>query len=154
MAHHSFPDYRISTVTPADLASVRALEHTGQIVPWTDAALESELAGEHAFHFGIYSVRGHLLRAFILSRIILDELHIHHLCTHPAWRRRGLAQALLEHSIETAVNSARIQCVFLEVAASNTAAVALYGKRGFSKEFIRKKYYSTGDDAIVMSKKI
>jgi len=154
MPQNPFRNYHITPITSADFIEVEKIEQRGQIVPWTEASLKSELADRNAFHFGLYATRDKNMLSFILSRLVLDELHIHHLCTHPDWRRRGCARALLEHCIETAKNSAGAQCAFLEVAVSNTAAVTLYEHMGFLKEFVRDKYYATGDDALVMSKKL
>jgi len=143
-------DFFIAPVVAAGFSDVKTIERLGQETPWSDYSLMSELADANAFHFGIYKTTDRHLLAFMLSRIILDELHIHHLCTHPDFRRKGLARKLLNHVLA----SARLKGVkkaFLEVAASNKAASSLYGKMGFGIDFIRERYYPAGDDAMVMS---
>ena len=42
----------------------------------------------------------------------------------------------------------------LEVAASNGAALALYGRCGFSTAGIRRGYYRNGDDALVQWRRL
>jgi [ribosomal protein S18]-alanine N-acetyltransferase len=137
----------------ADFPEVKTIEILGQKIPWSDDSLLSELSNAAAFHFGIRIMPSRFLTAFILSRIVLDEMHIHHVCTHPGFRRSGFARKLLDRALETA-RSRGIKKAFLEVAAPNIPAVALYKKAGFALDFIREKYYSSGDDAIVMSKRI
>jgi [ribosomal protein S18]-alanine N-acetyltransferase len=144
-------DLLIVPVTAAGFSEVKNIERLGQEKPWSDDSLMSELANTNAFHFGIYKTTDRSLLAFMLSRIILDELHIHHLCTHPDFRRKGLARKLLNHVLASACSKG-VNKAFLEVAASNSAAIALYKKTGFTNDFIREKYYSAGDDAVVMSK--
>lgn len=43
---------------------------------------------------------------------------------------------------------------WLEVRASNVGAVALYEQLNFTKRATRQKYYSDGEDAIVMCKEL
>jgi [ribosomal protein S18]-alanine N-acetyltransferase len=38
----------------------------------------------------------------------------------------------------------------LDVRADNSAAVALYEKLGFERTAVRRRYYATGGDALVM----
>lgn len=146
----SFKNHFIAPITTAEFPEVSKIERLGQKNPWSDDSLRVELADVNAFHFGAYFATGGCLSAFLLARIILDELHIHHLCTHPECRRKGLADSLLLHVLATA-RSRGVKKAFLEVAASNNAAIALYKKAGFTSDFTRKKYYSTDDDGIVMS---
>jgi ribosomal-protein-alanine N-acetyltransferase len=143
----------VYSLTADDFSEVKKLERLGQKTPWSDESLLSELTDANAFHFGIMTTNNRGLLAFALSRIVLDEIHIHHLCTHPDFRRNGLAKKLLG-SVLGAACSKGVKKAFLEVAASNTAAFSLYKKMGFSVDFIREKYYSTGDDAFVMSRSL
>ena len=63
-------------------------------------------------------------------------------------RRQGLGrqvlQALLSHGQRLGAERAT-----LEVATSNTAAVALYRTLGFLDAGIRRGYYRNGDDALI-----
>lgn len=57
-----------------------------------------------------------------------------------AWRRRGVARELLQDLIARARNGGA-QRLLLEVAADNTAALALYTSFGFTRQGIRRHYY-------------
>jgi [ribosomal protein S18]-alanine N-acetyltransferase len=144
------PAVIIEPLRKDDLAECATIERAGQPAPWSMDDLRAELENGQAFHFGIRSPESGKLSAFILCRLILDELHIHNLCTLPALRRRGYGRALLLHAL-AAARRRNGTTAFLEVAATNDGAIALYRSAGFSVDFIRKGYYASGDDALVMS---
>jgi [ribosomal protein S18]-alanine N-acetyltransferase len=143
--------YAISPLVQGDLPAIKQLESAGQVFPWSDALLIEELSCDHACHFGARIGRDPPLRAFILCRLFCNELAIHNLCTDPRMRRRGLATALVRHAIAHA-RSLGAKAAFLEVRSSNNAATALYSREGFAALDIRRKYYSNGDDALVMTR--
>ncbi len=58
----------------------------------------------------------------------------------PAWRRRGVARMLLQDLVLRA-RAGGAQRLLLEVAADNTAALALYESFGFARQGIRRNYY-------------
>jgi len=86
---------------------------------------------------------------FILTRQAADEAEIITIGTIAAAQRRGVARALLDHQFTELRSKGAVQC-FIEVAAANEAALALYGSAGFTQEGLRRGYYKNGDDAIVM----
>ncbi len=96
------------------------------------------------------------LHAFALGRVILDEAELLTLAVDPGQQRRGLGQACLS-VFETEARTRGAARAFLEVAATNTAATALYAGNGWVKDGTRRAYYRTENgqiDAIVMSKSL
>jgi ribosomal-protein-alanine N-acetyltransferase len=76
------------------------------------------------------------------------EREILNLAVAPAYRRMGIATALLKYEL------ARGGVHFLEVRESNRAALALYGKIGFVPAGRRAEYYQSPiEGAIVMKMK-
>jgi ribosomal protein S18 acetylase RimI-like enzyme len=71
------------------------------------------------------------------------------LAVMPAYRRRGIALALLERC-EDALAMPRIR---LSVRATNGAAIRLYQSYGYTQVDRWKKYYVGGEDALVFEKK-
>lgn len=67
----------------------------------------------------------------------------------PAWRRKGVARALMAELIDCA-SAMGAEKIFLDVRVSNGAAIALYEGFGFEKIGVRKKYYENGEDAYMM----
>jgi ribosomal-protein-alanine N-acetyltransferase len=88
---------------------------------------------------------------FILCRMIAGEAEVLTLAVAPAARRRGIARALLEAAIVLARPTA--DTMFLEVAADNPGAAALYAGAGFETVGRRAGYYGRAGgsvDALVM----
>jgi ribosomal-protein-alanine acetyltransferase len=84
---------------------------------------------------------------FLVTREVAPgESEILNLAVDPAERRTGVARRLLEDAL------VRIKGTwFLEVRASNTAAIRLYESAGFTRVGERKNYYyEPAEDGIVM----
>jgi ribosomal-protein-alanine N-acetyltransferase len=82
--------------------------------------------------------------------IMFDEAHITTIGVHPDERGNGLGELLLlQLFVEAAARGAEM--LTLEVRVSNEAAQALYCKYGFTRQGIRRRYYSdNGEDAYIM----
>lgn len=88
--------------------------------------------------------------AVLLTWSVADELHVINVATHPEFRRRGAARALLSVALERASHD-RVRLVLLEVRRSNLAAIELYRSLGFSTHTVRRGYYAdNSEDAIEM----
>lgn len=89
---------------------------------------------------------------FIVYRTTLDEAEIITIGVHPDVRRTGIGVALLG-VMEADLKKSGVKHIFLEVAADNTPARALYEQNGFVQIGVRPRYYD-GVDAIMMRKDI
>lgn len=89
---------------------------------------------------------------FIVWRATLDEAEIITIGVHPDARRGGIAAAMLGIMVAD-LKKRGVKHIFLEVAADNVAARALYEQDGFVQIGVRPKYYD-GIDAIMMRKDI
>lgn len=67
----------------------------------------------------------------------------------PAFRRRGVARELIGRIASDARNLGAQTCS-LEVRAGNAGAQALYASLGFESLGVRPRYYSDGEDALIM----
>lgn len=82
--------------------------------------------------------------------ILLDEAHVTTIGVSPDYRGRGLGELLLLELFEEAMRRGA-EWVTLEVRVSNDPAQALYSKYGFTRQGIRRRYYSdNGEDAYIM----
>lgn len=94
---------------------------------------------------------------FALIRTIADEAELLTLAVDPEHRRKGLATTLLEQG-QTRAQVRGAVSLFLEVAADNAGAIALYEKAGFARTGRRPDYYSCPDgtrvDALVMARSL
>jgi ribosomal-protein-alanine N-acetyltransferase len=89
--------------------------------------------------------------AFVLLRRAADEVEVLTLATDPLARRQGLARKLLIQALDAQSGAA---ACFLEVAANNAPARALYAGLGFAQVGTRRGYYHGSDgtrtDALVL----
>lgn len=92
---------------------------------------------------------------FLLGRVVADEAELLTLAVDPARRRQGIGARLVQSFVETAARRGAARA-FLEVAADNDAALALYRNSGFVEDGRRKAYYRSPEghaiDAIAMSR--
>jgi ribosomal-protein-alanine N-acetyltransferase len=77
---------------------------------------------------------------FVIAHLVADEAEILSLGVAPERQRRGLGRQLVE-ALVRAVRRSDVRRVFLEVAADNAAAAALYRRLGFAETGRRKSYY-------------
>jgi ribosomal-protein-alanine acetyltransferase len=122
--------------------------------PWTSGQIAAEVAG--AAPGAVLVLRGLgregqvELCAACAYRVVLDEMEILELAVHPAWRRRGLARALLEIAFRRAA-AAGVRTALLEVRAGNLEALRLYESLGFTREGLRRQYYREPvEDALLL----
>ncbi len=118
--------------------------------PWSMAEFADLLAQPGVFACGN-------ARAFALTRVAADEAELLTIATDPAHRRTGLARALMRDALSGAARRGAAR-LFLEVAADNTAARALYIGCGFRTCGRRPRYYARAVgpavDALVMERTI
>ncbi|MCA1768090.1 MAG: ribosomal protein S18-alanine N-acetyltransferase [Idiomarina sp.] len=88
---------------------------------------------------------------FTISQLVADELTLHNIAVDPDYQGQGFGSKLLQDLLDYAEKNHCI--VFLEVRASNTAAIGLYESSGFDTVGRRLNYYASGEgheDALVM----
>lgn len=88
------------------------------------------------------------LAGFAMFSLVLDEAELLTLAVRPSHQRQGLARQLLRTGKQTLISQG-ISTVFLEVAADNLAAIALYETEGFYQDAVRRGYYSRPNGQVV-----
>jgi ribosomal-protein-alanine N-acetyltransferase len=84
---------------------------------------------------------------------LIRKGHVVSIAVTPQQRRKGIAQALVLRALEGMRYYKAKQC-FLEVRVTNDTATSLYKKLGFEVTRTINGYYSDGEDAYVMTKKL
>jgi len=106
---------------------------------WSSASLATVLAMPGADGRICYDADGTAC-GLVLDQCLGPDGEILTLGVAPAWRGRGVARLLLQDLIARA-RLGGAQRLLLEVAADNTAALALYISFGFARQGIRRHYY-------------
>jgi ribosomal-protein-alanine N-acetyltransferase len=118
---------------------------------WTADDIAELLGGPGGFGFVVEETAA--MAGFILCRALADEAEILTLAVRPSHRRKGVAKALLQAAADAA-SLGGAGALFLEVAADNVPAIALYQGDGFREVGRRAGYYTRGAapaaDALVM----
>ena len=140
----------ISTLSTTDLPRAVQIETRAHAFPWSEKTFASN-QGERYLNLQL-AVDGEMA-AFAITQIVLDEATLFNIAVDPAHQRRGLGRELLEAVIDE-VEKRGVATLWLEVRASNAAAIALYESLGFNEADVRRNYYPTAnghEDAIVMA---
>ena len=112
----------------------------------------------------IVAQEGDKIVGYIMSRVevglsnfglggLIRKGHVVSIAVRLMARRKGVAQALINTALEGMRFYKAKQC-YLEVRVTNDAGVKLYTKLGFEVTRTAHGYYSDGEDAYVMSKKL
>ncbi|MGI6119315.1 MAG: ribosomal protein S18-alanine N-acetyltransferase [Desulfosporosinus sp.] len=132
-----------------DLKTVIEIERDSFAIPWSLAALQTELKdNEYARYFCLES-EGQVI-GYMGLWFILDEGHITNIAITPS-RRGQHGGEFLMRSVMDKMAEQGMERMTLEVRVSNKPAQSLYKQLGFTIAGIRKGYYSdTGEDAMIM----
>jgi len=130
---------------------VAALTKAASDDPWSTEAVAGILALPGSF--GLIAQSAGRPLGFLLAQCAAGESEIINLAVAPEARRQGVGAALVGHAMARARTNGA-QAMFLEVAADNEAARALYEREGFKQVGIRHDYYRKGPnnytDALVL----
>ena len=138
----------------ADLREILTIERRAYDFCWTETIFRDCIrAGNHC---RVMEVPHSFIQAYGVMSTAAGEAHIFNLCVRPELQGRGLARRMLDHLLELA-HAVQTQTVFLEVRASNAAALQLYQAASFCEIGIRYGYYPAAkgrEDALVMAKEL
>jgi len=157
-----------------DISRILEIERDSITPPWPHGALLSEIYSDDAYFAvwdnrtaptshapfahegggpqgrGLSPVHAPPVLGFIILRSVADEGELFQIAVDSSYRRRGLADDLIEAALDWAGNK-NINSIYLEVRKSNEAAIALYVKHGFMQVGYRKEYFTEPvEDAIIM----
>jgi ribosomal-protein-alanine N-acetyltransferase len=142
----------IRPMTLADIPAVVEVDTcAGILLPWTEAAYARELQNRAAFCW-VAEADGRVTGSLTFWDVV-GEGEIANVAVHPDFWRQGIGRALLQTALDKAAEL-RLARVMLEVRESNLPAQSLYRSFGFIEDGRRLRYYSNGEDAVLMSKAI
>jgi ribosomal-protein-alanine N-acetyltransferase len=140
----------IRRMTIDDLPTVVALDQMSFSLPWPERSFRFEVAGNAASRCWVTEVDGRVV-AMLVGWLLVDEIHIATIATHPDYRRQGIGRRLLSHALTRAMEEGA-RSSFLEVRESNLAAQEMYRQFGYQATGRRRRYYKDNDeDAILMT---
>ena len=145
------PDEHGITYKPLDAAHAGAVATLESLVmgsdAWNEALVADELPRADRVWWAAYE--GEALAGYAGGWIVDGPVQILKVGVDPAMRRRGIARELLAHVAADARDLGASRCS-LEVRAGNVGAQELYSALGFRSLGVRPRYYSDGEDAVIM----
>jgi ribosomal-protein-alanine N-acetyltransferase len=136
-----------------DIPRIVEIDQNSFSLPWSTASFEFEINRSQISHCWVTEYMGDeepLIVGTIVVWTIVDEMHIATIAVDAAFRRMGIASALIEKAHQMA-REMQLRVVYLEVRRSNLAAQSLYQKFGYQFSGIRKRYYADNhEDAFLM----
>lgn len=140
----------IRRMTIEDVPAVAQLDQLSFSLPWTERSFHFEVTSNPASRCWVAEQAGRIV-GVVVAWLLVDEMHIATIATHPDFRRQGIAWALLAHVLKLGADEGALSS-FLEVRESNLVAQAMYRKFGYEVTGRRPRYYKdNGEDAILMT---
>ena len=145
---HPFSPQDPQPLAACDLAACLALDQHALGGFWSEGRWLKELEHPQRLTVGRWDHGRSQLLSLASGWLVAGELQVMLVAVQPEQQRRGLGrqvlQALLLQAQELGCSKAS-----LEVAASNRAAIHLYGALGFISCGQRSGYYRNGEDALL-----
>lgn len=141
---------RFTEMKAEHVTQVAQLEKLCFADPWSEKSIASELNNYWAYW--VVALWDDRVIGYIGSQSSFDETDVMNVAVHPDFRRKGIAESLIETLIKELKNRGS-HALMLEVRASNVPAIALYEKLGFLQVGCRKNYYrNPKEDALILRK--
>ncbi|MEJ2688978.1 MAG: ribosomal protein S18-alanine N-acetyltransferase [Deltaproteobacteria bacterium] len=136
-------------LTAGDVAAAIALEQDSPGA-WSEEALAAELHRPGGWQYvGHFQGKSNPI-CYACGHVVDQEAELYRIAVAADRRRQGLGTFFLRSLLRLLAKNGVSSC-WLEVRSSNSAAVCLYHKLGFTIKAVRKKYYTDPpEDAIIM----
>ena len=135
-----------------DLGSIEEIEQRSYPTPWSRSMFAGEISKPSSICLGAFDAETDELLGYLIISRYVDAWHIMNVAVDPEARRRGIAQAMLEHLFDDTSDD-DTRGYTLEVRVSNAEAIRLYERLGFVSTGIRRGYYTDNrEDALIMWK--
>lgn len=142
--------WRIRLAERRDVGELLDIENLQFPEPWTKTMLLEEITNLESRRYSVAEEDGVIVGYLGLMFVLKDELHINTIGTRRGHEGRGIATSLLDEAWDH-VLARGVARATLEVAVSNTRAIALYRRYGFAPVGVRKNYYEkTHEDALIL----
>lgn len=119
--------------------------------PWVKTSIRQELNRKNKSLNLIGELDEGEAIGYFFAHLVENEAHILNLALDIPYQNKGLGKQFLKKILDEYLQFAD---VFLEVKRSNFPAINLYLHFEFEEIDIREGYYSDGEDAVIMVKKV
>ena len=135
-----------------DVPHVCAIEVLCFSAPWNENMIIS--SWESRLSCWLIAEIDGCVAGYVGSEAVLDSADMMNIAVAPAYRKRGIAEALIKALVEH-LQQRDILFLLLEVRVSNAPAIALYNKLCFEQVGRRPRYYTNPrEDALILRKEL
>lgn len=144
------PEIKIRHATLKDIGALLAVQRQApEAGRWSEEDYVGFLPAEDTLFLLAEENSADRVVAFLLGRLVGEDMEVLNLAVLPEQRRRGIGRGLLEEALAQGRAQGARQC-WLELRASNAGALAFYRAQGFEESQRRPRYYrQPEEDAIV-----
>ena len=133
-----------------DLPAILAIERVSFTDPWSRSSFTALLEQPRVYFTVALDRSAGTLLGYTIAWFVLDEAELANLAVAPEARGNGIGALLLEGAL-VASEARGSATMYLEVRASNQAAIALYSSHGFAEVGRRRAYYRKPvEDALIL----
>lgn len=144
-------DVKIRWMREKDLEEVLKIEKENFKFPWKKSYFEYDLKRPNTYCL-VAEVNNKVV-GYLIVWEIAEEFHLANISVDKDYQRKGIGTRLMNEMIGIA-QLRDIKKIYLETRVSNISAQNFYRKFNFKYSYIRKRYYSDGEDAWVMEKEL
>ena len=142
----------ILPMNASHVSAVAELEKLCFSAPWSERSIASELTNEYSLW--LVEERDGIAVAYVGSQSCPPEADVMNVAVAPEFRRQGIGEGLMV-ALMDALRDKGMESLTLEVRASNSPAIALYDRLGFTEVGRRPNYYTDPrEDALIMRKEL
>jgi len=140
----------IRTAQLYDVEGIEKIERLSFPTPWSQQLIREEIL--FPLSLNLIAEQAEEVVGYVLSWLIVPEVHILNLAVTPQERKKGIGKMILESLFQEGLGKGATKFT-LEVRHRNEAAICFYKHFGFLVKGVRKGYYQdTGEDALIMWK--
>lgn len=142
-------------MTADDIDDVHRIERGSFSNPWPRSSFEGEIDNEPISEsLVVIHPPDDRIIGYVIIWMVRDVVQISNVAVDPAYRRKGVGEQVMRRVLHRKRREG-FRRAFLEVRPSNTTAVKLYEKLGFTVVGKRPHYYhKPKEDALIMLKMI
>lgn len=133
------------------LDAIQRLEQECFEDPWNRRLIESELLATNRLN--LVFLDDEIVAGYVLAMLIPEELHVNKIGVVASARRKGIARELMQ-TVAAVAAGRGCELISLEVRRSNDPGRRFYESLGFTIDYVRRRYYPNGDDALVMKRAV
>jgi len=141
---------RVRQAARADLPAIHRIEQAVFPQPWPPGAFEQFLGTA-----GFLVADDGLVVGYVVADVVAGHGHpvghVKDIAVRADRRRKGVGSTLLERGIEALPDVGRVR---LEVRESNSGAIDLYRRHGFTYRRRLPGYYADGEDGLVFTRPV